>query len=84
MSKKKIIKTRCDTNVWLIGHQLPVLDKLSCSSCLPIVGLVLCCFYDLKTNKVELLPICSNTIDEVLQIWFIANVLATQKRNAIA
>ena len=25
MSKKKAIKTRCDTNVWLTGHQLSVL-----------------------------------------------------------
>jgi hypothetical protein len=32
----------------------------------------------------ELSQSCSNTIDEVLQIWFIANVPTTQKRNAIA
>ena len=31
----------------------------------------------------ELSQSCSNTIDEVLQIWFITNVLTTQKRNAI-
>ena len=85
MSKKKVIKTRCDSNVWLISHQLPVLDKLNCSSCLPTVDLVLSClFYDLKTNKMELSQRCSNTIDEVLQIWFIANVPTTQKRNAVA
>ena len=71
--------------MWLIGHQLPVLDKLSCSSCLPTVGLALHrLFYDLKTNKMELSQSCSNTIDEVLQTWFIANVPTTQKRNAIA
>ena len=32
----------------------------------------------------ELSQSCSNTIDEVLQIWFIAKVPTTQKRNAIA
>ena len=69
--------------MWLIGHQLP--DKLSCSSCLPAVGLFLSClFYKLKTNEMELLQSCSNTIDEVLQIWFIANVSTTQKKDAIA
>ena len=85
MSKKKVIKTRCHSKVWLIGHQSPVLDKLNCSSCLPTVGLVLSrLFYDLKTNKMELSQRCSNTIDEVLQIWFIANVPTTKKRNAVA
>ena len=85
MSKKKVIKTSCDTNVWLIGHQFLVLDKLSCSSCLPTVGLILRrLFYDLKTNEMELSQSCSNIIDEVLQIWFIANVSIIQKRNAIA
>ena len=67
MSEKKAIKTRCNTNVWLFGHQLPVLDKLSCSRCLPTGGLVLCrLFYDLKTDKTELSQYCSNTIDEIL------------------
>ena len=32
----------------------------------------------------ELSQSSSNTIDEVLQIWFIASVPTTQKRNAIA
>ena len=85
MSKKKVIKTRGGTNVWLIGHQLLVLDKLNCSNCLPTVGLILRrLFYYLKTHKIELSQSCSNTFDEVLQTWFIANVLTTQKRNAIA
>ena len=62
-----------------------VLGKLSCLSCLPTVGHILHhLFYDLKTNKMELSQSCSNTIDKVLQFWFIANVSTTQKRNAIA
>ena len=71
--------------MWLIGHQLPVLDKLSCLSCLPKIDLVLRrLFYELKANKMKLSQKCSNTIDEVLQIWFIPNVPTTQERNAIA
>ena len=52
--KKKIIKTTGDSVVVIvvIGHQLPVLGKLSCSSCLPTVGLVLHhLFYDLRTKQ---------------------------------
>ena len=85
MLKIKAVKTRSDTNVWLIGQQLLVLDELSCSGCLPTVGLVLRrLFYDLKTNKLSLSQGCSNTVDEVLHMWFIANIPTTQKRNAVA
>ena len=41
-------------------------------------------FYEFKANKMKLSQRCSNTIDEVLQVWFIASVPTTHERNAIA
>ena len=76
--------TRSTTEVWLIGQQMPVLDQLNCLNQLPTTGQVLRrLFYDLKTNKLTLSAICSNTVDEVLKIWYNANIPTTQKRNAV-
>jgi len=82
---QKSLKTRSLTNVWLVGQQLPDLDLISCSNRLPTVGLVLRrLFYDLKTLKFSLSQSCSNVIDEVFCIWFLANIPTTQKPNAVA
>ena len=82
---QKTLKTRSVTNVWLIGQQLPALDLLTCSNCLPTIGPVLCrLFYDLKTQKLSLSDSCSNVIDEVLSLWFIAHIPTTQKPNAVS
>jgi hypothetical protein len=81
--RKKV--TRAATNVWLVGQQLPVIDKASCGSQLPTVGHVLRRLYhDLKTRKLCLSTSCSNVINEVLELWRIANIPTTQKPNAIA
>jgi hypothetical protein len=78
--------TRSATDVWLIEQQLSVLDVLTCSNCLPTVGLVLrrFNFYDLKTQKLTLSKRCSNVIDEVFSLSFIAHIPTTQKPNAVA
>ena len=80
------VKTRAETNVWLVGQQLAVLDLLTCSdSCLPTVGQTMrCLFYDWKTKKLSLSQSCSNVIDEVLYLWYISHIPTTQKRNAVA
>ena len=82
---QKTLKTRSSTNVWMVGQQLPRLDLMSCSNRLPTVGLVLGrLFYDLKTLKLSVSQGCSNVIDEVFSIWFLANIPTTQNPNAVA
>ena len=81
MSEKKVIKPRCDTNVWLIGHQLPVLDKLNYSNSFPIVDLVIRHLLWLKNKKLS--GSCSNTFNEAIQIWFVANFPTSLKRSAV-
>lgn len=79
------VKTRAETNVWLVGQQLAVLDLLTCSSRLPTVGQIMRrLFYDLKTKKLSLSQSCSNVVDEVLYLWYISHIPTTQKRNAVA
>jgi len=84
-ASEKTLKTRSVTNVWLVGQQLPALDLAACSNRLPTAGLVLRrLYYDLKTRKLSLSESCSNVIDEVLSLWFIAHIPTTQKPNAVA
>ena len=79
------VKTRAETNVWLVGQQIAVLDLLTCSSRLPTVGQTMRrLFYDLKTKKLSLSQSCSNVVDEVLYLWYISHIPTTQKRNAVA
>ena len=76
--------TRLASEVWLVGQQLPILNQLNCSNQLPTSGQVLRrLFHDLKTKKLALSESCSNTVDEVIQIWQAANIPTTQKRNAV-
>ena len=78
------VKTRAETNVWLVGQQLAVLDMTS-SSQLPTVGLTMRrLFYELKTNKLSLSESCSNVVDGVLYLWYLSHIPTTQKRNAVA
>jgi len=84
-ASENTLLTRSVTHVWLLGQQLPAIDLLTCSNHLPTTGLVLRrLFYDLKTRKLSLSQSCSNVIDEVFAIWFIAHIPTTQKPNAVA
>ena len=84
-ASENTLLTRSVTHVWLLGQQLPAIDLLTCSNHLPTTGLVLRrLFYDLKTRKLCLSQSCSNVIDEVFAIWFIAHIPTTQKPNAVA
>lgn len=81
---KSKVNTRSSTMVWLIGHPNPILDKEHFNQ-LPTVRQVLCrLFYDLKTNKQSLSISSSITIDELYQLWQMANIPTTQKPNAVA
>ena len=85
MSKKTVKRTRSSTSVYLVGQQVPLLDKLSCSNRLPTVGLVLRRLYhDLRTKILTLSRSCSNVVDEVSELWYAANIPTTQKPNAVA
>ena len=85
MASQKTLKTRSMTNVWMIGQQLPVLDLQASCSRLPTTGLVLRrLFYELKIRKLSLSTSCSNVIDELFSLWFIAHIPTMQKPNAVA
>lgn len=77
-------KTRSSTELWLIGQQIKSLD-LEHFRQLPTNGQVLRrLFYDLKTAKLSLSSSCSNVANEVLLLYYAANIPATQKPNIVA
>ena len=77
-------KTRSSTELWLIGLRIKSLDLEHCKQ-LPTNGQVLRrLFYDLKTAKLSLSSSCSNVANEVLLLYYAANIPTTQKPNIVA
>jgi hypothetical protein len=81
---KSKVQTRLSTYIWLVGQLLPVISD-ECHNQLPTTAQVLRrLFYDLKANKLTLSESCSMAIDEVFELWCMANIPTKQKQNAVA
>lgn len=74
-------QTRKDLDIWLVGKMLMQIEGNQLPTSEQVLGRL---FYLMRKENRTLSDGASQTIDEVFQFWFNANVPTTQKPNAVA